>query len=415
MRGGVFDSAMHSTTAAETSHILNMSTHPTDFFRPIGLSAALIGALITGVVIGRYSASEKESVAPSTLSATGTTSTASAPTSPSVPGLRSAFAMGTDWESLLAKAPSIARDADAATWLAGYAAHSPEEALARAMAESHRVRRSLWRSAALRGWAAAAPEAVATWIIRQPTRENRSPDIAASFAGTAATPAVAQALARRYAEAFPDQATEHGSLLIAALTDAGQYDHAAQFAIAGQAEAREMWTASAFSHWSEQQPQSAALAAAALPDSTLRDIAWRASVANWAHNEPASLANFALSLPAGESRSYAVGEALRVWIDQDPPAASRWLDRLDPSADTDIAVSMIATQPVLAARRPDVAISWAESIADPTLRSRTLARVVLAWADSDPAAATRYAQSTPALMPADREVALFGEYATPHP
>lgn len=380
-----------------------------------GTLIAVLAAALTGIVIGRLSVPGQKSAAlarepgPARNASPDSVerSSVSSPSSTQVPA--------DDWEEFRRQPPTAARDAEAAAWLVRQAPRAPEAALALALAEPHRARRSLWRSAVLRGWAANAPDAAAAWIVGQPASENRGPDIAASFAGAAATPATAFALAKRYAEAFPDRATEHGSLLISALAEAGEFASAARFAAAAGEEQRDVWAALAFSRWSEQQPAAATAAAGALPDPALRDVAWRAAVANWALNEPDSLADYATHLPAGEARAYAFGEALRVWIDQDLPAASRWLDRLDPGGDTDLAVALVATHPALAVRRPDVAISWAESIGDPMLRSRTLARVILAWSNADPVAAARFARSTPALTPADREVALPGERFTPHP
>ncbi len=385
--------------------------------------STLLAVLLAGLAIGRLSAPRpvsgpaapspeaggRERAWPTALTAPPLAENPRASPEANLPTARSG------WEQFQNQPPSDARDAEAARWLARHAARAPEEAIALALAEPHRARRSLWRSAALRGWAASAPEAAAAWIIRQPASEDRGRDIAASLAGAATTPANAFALAQRYAAAFPERAPEHGGLLIAALAGAGEFASAARFAASANEEQRDTWTALAFSRWSEQQPAAATAAASALTDPALRDVAWRAAVVNWAQNEPDSLADYAFQLPAGEARAYALGEALRLWIDKDVVRASGWLDRLDPSTDTDLAVSLIATHPALAAHRPDVALSWAESISEPTARSRTVARVVQVWADSDPAAAARYARTTPALLPADREEALPGERFTAHP
>ena len=377
---------------------------------------AVVAALCAGLVIGRLFSPGQKSAAPTrdaSPSLAGHRASPGAwPAPVSVLDDAALAPAAGGWEQIRNRPPGAARDAEAAAWLARVAAHAPEQALALALAEPHRARRSLWRSAALRGWAAGDPEAAAAWIIRQPASEDRARDIAASFAGA---PATACALAQRYAENFPDRTTEHGSLLISALAEAGEFASATRFAAAGDEEQRDIWTTQAFSRWSEQQPLAATTAANSLSDPALRDVAWRAAVVNWAQNEPASLTDYATRLPAGEARTYALGEALRVWIDQDPPGASRWLDRLEPNSDTDMAVSLIATHPALAVRRPEVAMSWAESIADPMLRSRTIARVIQVWTDTDPVAAARYARTTPALTPADREVALPGERFTPHP
>lgn len=319
------------------------------------------------------------------------------------------------WEEFRRQPPTLARDAEAAAWLERYAASSPEQAISLALAEPHAARRRRWRDAALRGWATVASENAAAWVMRQPPGGDENADIAAVFAGAAAQPAVAFALAQRFAEFSPSHAAQQGSLLITALAETGQFNRAAEFALSAKPELREAWTTAAFSRWSEEQPQVAATAATMLEDPVLRDLAWRAAVANWAQNEAPSLADYAVRLPAGEARTYALGEALRQWIDHDTPRAARWLDQLDPSRDTDLAVSLIAMHPALAQHSPDVALTWAESITEPTARSRAVARVVKSWADIDPAAARGYARTTTALLPEDREDLLPGEHFAPHP
>ena len=387
---------------------------------PLNPLGAVLAALCVGLVIGRLSSPGDKLTAPARQTSANSTGHSTAPeagpaTVAALDGVASLPAAAGGWDRFINEAPSDTRDAEAAAWLARYATSAPEQALALALAEPHRARRNLWRASALRGWAASAPEAAATWIIRQPASDDRRRDIAASFAGAATNPATAFVLAKRYAEAFPDQANAHGSLLISALADAGEFASAAGFVTDGNTGQREAWAAQIFSRWSEQQPAVATNAATALPDPALRDVAWRAAVVNWAQNEPAALAEYARQLPAGQARTYALGEALRLWIDQDVVHASAWLDRLDPNDDTDLAASLIATHPALAAYRPDIALSWAESISDPTTRSRAVARVVQVWTDSDPTAAARYARTTPALLAADREEVLPGERFTPHP
>jgi hypothetical protein len=107
-------------------------------------------------------------------------------------------------------------------------------------------------------------------------------------------------------------------------------------------------------------------------------------------------------MSAGENRTYALGEALRQWVDLDPVAASSWLDRFEPSPDLDGAVAAIALQPFLAEKRPDVSLSWAESITEPRLRSQTLAAIAREWARADRAAALRFVHASTEIQGEDR-------------
>lgn len=387
---------------------------------------ALVAAAVGGAAVGRFTAPNRSggrtntSVAPNArplpaaeLSVPPSAPAAAAVLSPAPNQFLPESVSG--WEELWRRPPSAARETAIAEWLTRHASAAPEQAMALALAEPHAGRRQRWRAAVLRGWATAAPEDAVAWVLRQPADKNAAPDIAAILAGVAPNPATAFAVVRQLAEARPAHVAEQGSALITALAEAGHFSSAASFALTGPAAQREAWTTAAFARWSEQQPQAATNAAIALVDPTLRDLAWRASIANWAQSEPPSLADYALRLPSGEARTYALGEALRLWIESDPARAAHWIDQLDPGRETDLAVSLVATNPALARRRPDVALSWAESIAEPTARSRAVARVVRVWADEDPSAANGYARTASALLPEDREDLLPGERFAPHP
>jgi hypothetical protein len=52
------------------------------------------------------------------------------------------------------------------------------------------------------------------------------------------------------------------------------------------------------------------------------------------------------------------------------------MSRSDRQPDLDAGAAALVSWLPLVARRPDVAVSWAESIIDPRLRSRTLANIL---------------------------------------
>ena len=62
--------------------------------------------------------------------------------------------------------------------------------------------------------------------------------------------------------------------------------------------------------------------------------------------------------------------------------------------------------------RPDIAVGWAENIAEPVLRSNTLWLVAQQWAHNDPAALRRYLVTTPNLAENDR-IALENGLSSP--
>ena len=83
--------------------------------------------------------------------------------------------------------------------------------------------------------------------------------------------------------------------------------------------------------------------------------------------------------------------------------------------DNDLAFATVAQHPDLVRDQPARAIAWAESIHDPTMRSRTLGRVVREWREHDSAAAEAYARIAPGILPDEREDILVGERFTTHP
>lgn len=265
-------------------------------------------------------------------------------------------------------------------------------ALERALAETHRGRRQFLVHALVRHWAGKSPAEALQWALARPAGE-REATLSAVIAGAAAKPEDAVFLVSQLCAAEPAYALERGSALIAALAEHGHFSEAARFAARVDPAHREAWTGAAFARWAEWDPKAASHAALASTDPVQRELALRAAITGWAPNEPASLADFALRLPAGETRTYALGEAMRQWIDADPVAASAWIEHFEPTRELDNAVAAIAQQPYLAERRPDVALSWAESIVDRGVRASTLAALVQSWGQRDSTAARRFVES----------------------
>lgn len=258
---------------------------------------------------------------------------------------------------------------------------------------------------ALRAWGTTdAPAAIAR-CLRRPFAE-RSAAVAAVLLGAAHDPELAIALTRALVADDPDLAHDHGCSLLFALAQQGDFSAAAEFAATADAAHRDAWLDTAFSLWTEHSPRTAILAALALPDAAARDLATQAVVARWSTLAPHDLADFALTLPAGTAQQLALDVALRSWAAADLPAASAWINRLEPAATLDAAVIAVATQPPLLLRRPELAANWAESIFSPGLRLHTLTRIVQEWAKTNPLAARRYVENSPALSDADRPTLL---------
>jgi hypothetical protein len=305
------------------------------------------------------------------------------------------------WKKLASQPASTIRDEAQANALAELATHTPEHAIATALAEPNSYLRQLLLSAALRGWASHEPDAAANWSLQRPLGE-RGADIRAVLESAAADPTVALRITAQLVSNDSTLAHDYGCSLVYALAQRGDFASAAMFAAQGSADHREAWLATAFAVWTEHQPQTAAAAALAQPDEIDRKTASQAVMDRWATLDPLSLANFALRLPRDSNRSYAISAALAEWTNQDLPAASAWLNQLEPSAELDAGVAAVATRQPLVARRPETAVNWAESVFDPTLRSQTLTAIVREWAKADHPAAQHYAETSPAIIAADR-------------
>jgi hypothetical protein len=111
-----------------------------------------------------------------------------------------------------------------------------------------------------------------------------------------------------------------------------------------------------------------------------------------------------------------MSQALPQWVSRDPIAASEWMiNHYDPSPDSDAGVAAVAMMPNLLNRRPEIAVAWAESIAEPVLRANTLRSVAQQWAQQDSEACRRFIDSTPNLLANDRTALMDGLNPRPNP
>jgi hypothetical protein len=149
----------------------------------------------------------------------------------------------------------------------------------------------------------------------------------------------------------------------------------------------------AYSRWAEFQPQSAVANAMQLQDPTLQQMALDAIIVGWSPTDPRGMAEFALKNLPPEQQNVALSRALSFWADSDPEAAAAWINQKNLGAPSDPGVAEIAMSPELA-QTPDLAASWARTITDPILRSRTLVTVLQSWAKLNPAAAKQYLETS---------------------
>jgi hypothetical protein len=324
------------------------------------------------------------------------------PRSPSLP-VSSTIASRWDdslWRELISQPGTVARNQRLAALLESLAVTDPLRALSLAQQENNLKLREALVHASLRGWGSAATGDAADWALANVADGARDSAIAAVFSGAAARPESALQAAKKICADHPGEATGYGNSAIDALCDAGNFSKAIEL-IAGSANdiQRSIWTTEAYSRWAALQPDQAAQAAAALTDPTARTEALQGVIGGWAQADPAALTHFLAEQPAGGDRGSMLGQALQSWVRQDPAAAVAWMNDREASPDYDEGVAAVASVNVV---KPSQALTWAETISDPRLRSETVAEVLHGWAIEDLAAAKQYFATTKDLLPEDR-------------
>ncbi len=116
-----------------------------------------------------------------------------------------------------------------------------------------------------------------------------------------------------------------GYRTIAALQDAGRFDAAARFALAGGPALRRDFVNAAFLAWGRKAPEAALEAALAVPEPVDRELALNSVFSGWASTEPRALAELALNFPDGAEKTAALTKSLRRWMHADPWAAGDWI------------------------------------------------------------------------------------------
>ncbi len=371
--------------------------------RPSLLLFAIIALIALSFFAGRRSVSPVATPrAPAEAGPTRLAATVAAPVLSDPPATSAAVWPESAWHALIAQPGSLIRNARLAQMLEAIAARDPPRAVALVEGETNLLLREQFRQAALRGWARVAPADAARWAltVRDPGAHEAA--LKALFVGAVAgNPATAVELARTLSAQDAGDALSYGDHVIDALCDAGLFQTAAGMAASsGDASQRSSWLGGAYSRWAEQQPQAAAQAAQDLTDPALRDCALHGVIGGWSRADPAAATQFVLQLPDAPENSSLLSQALERWTKVDLKSASDWINNRDPSEALDAGVAAVATRDYLA---PDVAVGWAESVVDPTLRSETLTSVLRTWATNDLPAAQRYFASTQNLLPDDRK------------
>jgi hypothetical protein len=332
---------------------------------------ALALLLIAAVLVTRRQRSTR---APSQIAAPTPSIVAAHVTPFATPKTAAPFSLPDRWRQVAARPPAVARDAELADMLEELADRDPD---------------------------------LAADLLSSLDELDRRRVVAAVLVDAAREPAKAVQFANEFCDADPCGAIEHGYSFVTALARVGEFAAAVEFVQlqsqrTEETENASKWLARIFAQWTASEPASAAERALALPASSLRGEALRAVAVEWARADMSGLAGFLSRLPASGERGCLVNATLPAWAASDPAAAAAWLARFSSAEEFDAGAATLATTPRVLATAPATAAQWAERIAEPTLRSNTLAAVLQSWATIDAAAARRFFESCPDLIAADR-------------
>lgn len=298
--------------------------------------------------------------------------------------------------------PSAARDEALVVVFAEWAKVEPSAALAAASAEAL-PGRGAFIEAALTGWAERDPSAAWNWARGQGAAGGDVLQVAVIAAVARSNPELAVRWAEALALEEPARGAEAGTAVIDTLLRSGDYRQAREIAdsFAGEA-ARAALVRHVVTNWSLYEPGAAAQwvleQRRADEADLLRDVGQR-----WADVDAVGALRFGIGLPADHpARANVIEVAAHSWVARNAAGASAWADQFEPGPDVDAVAAAIAAVPELVARKPDVALGWAESIVDPHRRDTLVGEIMARWAQTEPAAARAYLQRTTALSAAAR-------------
>ncbi len=139
-----------------------------------------------------------------------------------------------------------------------------------------------------------------------------------------------------------------------------------------------------------------------LQSADARKAANSAIAQSWAQDNPEAATRWAANLPADE-RGNAVGGAARFWAKEDPKAAGDFLDSLG-GAMRDEAVGSFSIS--IAYEDSSIALTWAATISDPTMRQKSEEVITSEWLKQDGAAARAWIQNS--SLPEAEKARLLG-------
>jgi hypothetical protein len=155
--------------------------------------------------------------------------------------------------------------------------------------------------------------------------------------------------------------------------------------------------------WARYQPESAVKWALTLPEGAVRDQALDAVGQAWSDSDPAHAAEFAVQLPPGSARQTALRQAISKWALDDPIRAGEWVLQYNAHGDFDQAVAAIATSSDVMNHNVNLALGWAGTIQEESLRRKSTIAIVSTWYSNDPVSSMNYIKNSNDLSPELRQ------------
>jgi hypothetical protein len=306
-----------------------------------------------------------------------------------------------DWQTIRSQPDTSDRDRKLAQRIEQLARSDPQRALALVAEEKNWRLRDLLRDAAVKGWAAAAPQAATDWVLALKPSERHNA-VAALLDGASEHPEKVPQVTGHLVQADPHSSSEYAHLAIDSLGRGGAFQTAVELA-SQLASSDPSLLSTACQQWGERNPDAALASLQNVTDPVLRRSALDGLFNGWATAHPQALARRAADF-SGDERALALSAALTHWAERDPVAATAWIGANDPGAEADDGIAAVSQQSSLADSNPETALHWAALIVDPARRTTAQQSVLARWAARAPAAARQYAESLP--NPGERAAAL---------
>ena len=295
----------------------------------------------------------------------------------------------------------VLRSADAAA--ASALAHSINDLPAGALSPSDKIN---FVSSAVTKWSSLEPVAAAQFLD---AIGAKGLDYTSAFNSTAANWATQDpAAALAWAQQHPDG---YGNLALqGALNGWWQTDpKAAEAYVASlpDASGRQETTMSFANMLFRSDPAHARQWVSQLQSVDARKAANSAIAQSWAQDDPEAATRWAANLPQDE-RGIALGGAARFWAKEDPKRAGDFLNSLGGPM-RDEAVGFFSA--TLAYEDSGLALNWAATISDPSMRQKSEEMIASEWLKQNPAAAKDWIQNS--SLPEVEKARLLG--ANPGP